>query len=162
MITIRHAYLEEYEIAATMTIKACLDIQAKLKVEDWEKMRTYLSSTTQLRNGGELLIAIKEEMMVGVAVYNAPESSENIQIPKEWGMISLLVVTPKARGLGIGSKLTASCIDLAKSDKARILGFYINHSTIEAVRLCEKWGFQKTQKIQSLYNIHQRLYRLII
>jgi hypothetical protein len=70
--TIRHAYLEEYEVAAAIAVKCYQQFENQIAPGLWPVMKDWIVNTTNLKNGGELLIAAKHESIVGSIVYYPP------------------------------------------------------------------------------------------
>ena len=93
--TIRHAYLEEYEVAAAIAVKCYQQFENQIAPGLWPVMKDWIVNTTNLKNGGELLIAAKHESIVGSIVGHC------------W---SLLVIVGHCRRL-----LVIHCVELLQS-----------------------------------------------
>lgn len=55
--------------------------------------------------------------------------------------LSKMAVSDKAQGLGIGNKLLAHCMTVAKENKIQKLFLYSNRKLLPAIHLYEKFGF---------------------
>ena len=102
---VRHAYLEEYEGASLVAIEAYQCLEFIYPPGLWPSIQKMISDATQLKVGGELLVAVTGEGISGLVVYHAPGSDENRYFPPGWASVTILAVIPKYRRTGLGSKL---------------------------------------------------------
>ena len=65
--------------------------------------------------------------------------------------LAKLAVTEKAKGRGIGSMLMDKCVETAKENGIETIVLYTNHILIPAIKLYEKYGFQKMPTKENKY-----------
>ena len=141
---IRHAYLEEYEGASLVALEAYQCLEFIYPPGLWPSMQKMISDASQLKVGGELLVAITNEGMSGLVVYHAPNLDENRYFPPNWASVTVLAVLPKYRRTGLGSKLLQTCLDIAKTDRAHVLAALLNSRMVGAKRVFDKNGFAES------------------
>jgi ribosomal protein S18 acetylase RimI-like enzyme len=158
--TIRHAYLEEYEVVAILAIQSYEQFRYKIAPGLWPVMKNWVSETTSLRNGGELLIASRNESIVGSIVYCSPGLIKNSHFSVDCSFMMALTVLPNQRRTGIGRALLGSCLELAQSDKSPHFCLYVSSLMTEAEALFTDNGFIKTASFRRLYGIEYNLYAI--
>ena len=98
-----------------------------------------------LKNGGEILVALLDNTIVGVcALIKLQGSTYDYELAK-------MAVSPKVQGRGIGHLLGKSVIDRAKSLGASTLYLESNTALKPAISLYDKLGFQKVVGQDSPY-----------
>ena len=118
---VRHAYLEEYEGASLVAIEAYQCLEFIYPPVLWPSIQKMISDVTQLKVGGELLVAVTGEGISGLVVYHAPGSGENRYFPPGWASVTISAVLPAYRRTGRGSKLLHARLNIAKSESAQVL-----------------------------------------
>jgi predicted N-acetyltransferase YhbS len=75
---------------------------------DWETLSRGLGAMAGLAEHGELIVAADEAgEIVGAVAYFGPGTTPRADFfDPEWPIIRMLVVSPAARGRGVGRKLT--------------------------------------------------------
>ncbi|MBH69323.1 MAG: hypothetical protein CMM58_13295 [Rhodospirillaceae bacterium] len=144
-IHIRHAYLEEYEAAVSVSLQSC---QQSKGIETSVSRKTtaqWIRDATSLKYGGELLVATNHIGIVGATVYHTPNSMPAEVVPRNWASMSILTVLPDFRNNGIGKRLCTNCIDLARIDQAKYLGVAVSPEMVDAILFFEALGFVKTK-----------------
>jgi ribosomal protein S18 acetylase RimI-like enzyme len=159
---VRHAYLEEYETVAAMTVEAFRQFEPLMAPGLWPEMEKGVSRTAQLRDGGELLVATEEGMLLGSVVYCAPGAMEQDRFPDDWAFMRVLAVPPRHRGRGVARALATTCLDLARSDGVKIFGLHTSEAMNEAHGLYEKLGFTRGRELPRLYGFRYWIYSLAL
>ena len=155
---VRHAYLEEYEVAATIAAQCYQPFQNQIAPGLWPVMKNWVIETTNLKNGGELLIASSSQCIVGTAVYYPPSPQNDSFFPPDSSYIAALTVIPDKRRNGIASAILKACNELAKSDGSVHFCASISPLMTEAIALFLYYGFQRRSKFQRLYGVKYNLY----
>jgi len=159
---VRHAYLEEYEGASLVAIEAYQCLEFIYPPGLWPSIQKMISDATQLKVGGELLVAVTGEGISGLVVYHAPGSDENRYFPPGWASVTILAVLPKYRRTGLGSKLLHACLDIAKSDKAHAFAALLNSRMVDAKKVFDKNGFSESGYSKIISGQQYERYSLIL
>lgn len=162
MPLVRHALLEEYETAAALTVEAFREFEAQMAPGLWPEMERGISATSQLRNGGELLVATQDGEILGSVVYCAPGAMKQDLFPDDWAFMRVLAVPPRHRGNGAGRALTSACIDLARSDGVKTFGLHTNEAMKAARALYGSLGFELVREIPKLHGFRYWVYKLLL
>ena len=144
---VRHAYLEEYEVAATIAAQCYQQFQNKIAPGLWPVMKNWVIETTNLKNGGELLIASNYQRIVGSAVYYPPAPQNNPFFPSNSSYIAALSIIPGESSTGKASELPKTGCELANSDKSGQFCASISPLMTEATALFLDYGFQRLSLI---------------
>ena len=67
--------------------------------------------------------------------------------------IRVLAVPPRHRGLGIGRRLTAACIELAREEGAAGIGLMTTEMMAVAKGMYERMGFEQMKEYQTDYPV---------
>ena len=162
MPSIRHAYLEEYEVAAALAVEAFKQFEPHMAPGLWPELERGVSATTQLRNGGELLVATDEGRMLGSVVYCAPGAMKQDRFPDDWAFMRVLAVPPRFRGRGAARALVTTCLDLARADGVETFGLHTSEAMTEAQALYRSLGFEKIREIPRIYGFRYWIYSLTL
>ncbi|SNS86852.1 Ribosomal protein S18 acetylase RimI [Ekhidna lutea] len=99
----------------------------------------------------ELLVAKQGDQLLGAVVYIGDmkdySSGGTATLEKNAAGFRLLAVDPKARGLGVGKKLTIACIDQAKSEGRKQVVIHTTESMQVAWGMYEKMGFIRSEDL---------------
>ena len=159
---VRHAYLEEYEGASLVAIEAYQCLEFIYPPGLWPSIQKMIADATQLKVGGELLVAVTGEGISGLVVYQAPGSDENRYFPPGWASVTILAVLPKYRRTGLGSKLLHACLDIAKTDKAHVFAALLNSRMVGAKKVFDKNGFSESGYSRIISGQKYERYSLIL
>jgi ribosomal protein S18 acetylase RimI-like enzyme len=86
--------------------------------------------------GGQILFAFEGETVLGTVAL-IPMEGNSFELAK-------MAVAPRSRGLGIGEKLMAACIECSQRAVKRRIILESNTKQVAAVALYRKFGFQET------------------
>ena len=100
--------------------------------KDWEVLNDPVGQI--LRQGGALLMAVKDGVVVGTCALLAM---------KDGGFeVAKMTVAEQCRGLGIGKKLLAHVIEHARAEGAKRLYLETNRELANAIHVYESLGFR--------------------
>jgi ribosomal protein S18 acetylase RimI-like enzyme len=86
-----------------------------------------------IAKGGQVFFAIADSKAVGT-VAMVPYQDDAFELTK-------MAVDPASRGLHIGDKLMAACVELARSSERKRIILESNTKQVAAIRLYRKFGF---------------------
>ncbi len=132
MIAVRHALLEEYEAAAALSWRIFAPVIAA------PDAREVVRGVASLREGGELVVAIADAILVGLAVYQPPEQAAG----HDRAVIRLLGVDAGHRRRGAGRHLVDACVTLARSDGSTTLAITVPDGLAAAAAFLADVGLQ--------------------
>ena len=162
MPSVRHAYLEEYEVAGALTVEAFRQFEPLMAPGLWPEMERSVSATAQLRDGGELLVATEEGVMLGSVVYCAPGAMKQDRFPEDWAFMRVLAVPPRHRRRGAARALVTACLDLARADGVKTFGLYTSEAMTEAAGLYAEIGFRRVKEIPRIYGFRYWIHELTL
>lgn len=160
MPAVRHALLEEYEVAAALAVQAFQQFEPLLAPGLWEQMASGVSATTQLRNGGELLVAVEDGVLLGSVVYCSPGAMEQTYFPDDWAFMRVMSVPPQNRRKGAARALAKACLDLARADGVPTFGLHTSEAMHEARALYESLGFTRGRELTPIFGLRYWVYSL--
>ena len=161
-VQIRHAYLEEYDAATLVASKAYNHLKSIISPSLWPMFEKSVLDTTNLKDGGELLVALDSLHILGVAVYRAPNSKPNSTIRQNWSSLTVLGVLPEYRKRGIGMKLLNVCLDLARADKAKCFGVFVDPIMSDATSFFQSAGFKQNLYLKVISGSKYLQFRLAL
>ncbi|MCY4589042.1 MAG: GNAT family N-acetyltransferase [Alphaproteobacteria bacterium] len=149
MIAVRHALLEEYEAASSLSWRIFGPVFAATDA------REVVHAVTNLREGGELVVAVEDAILVGLAVYLPPEQASG----RDQAVISLLGVDACCRRRGAGRHLVDACVTLARSDGSATLAITVPDSLAEAAAFLADLGLQPAGAALSVFGTPARTWQ---
>ena len=153
-ITIRNAKASEFESISALLIEVYAALEGFPKRDVHPTYYDYLQNISlQTENEAiELLVAVSEtNQILGCVVYYHDvkyyNSGGTVTQQKNCCGFRLLAVTPEARGLGIGKKLTKFCISKAKTSTADYLIIHTTNAMKIAWKMYDHMGFQRAKDL---------------
>ncbi len=108
---------------------------------DWPAMRARIGAMSALAQDGELIVAESDGRIVGAVVYVGPGRPKHAMFRQEWPIMRMLVVSPAARGLGLGRALALECLRRARRDQARVCALHTSDIMRVALPMYLRMGF---------------------
>ncbi|HVL89991.1 MAG TPA: GNAT family N-acetyltransferase [Actinomycetota bacterium] len=92
------------------------------------------------------LIVVEDDAVIGTACYIPDAADERMaedRWPEGYAAMRLLGVHPRARGRGIGRRLTEACLARAREQGAEWFGLHTTHLMSVARGMYERLGFER-------------------
>ncbi|GAC1365516.1 MAG: hypothetical protein NVSMB32_09120 [Actinomycetota bacterium] len=149
--TIRDAREGEADAAAAVTLRAFEQFHSLLTPAFIERFeRDVLDSQSRLA-AGQLIVADAQGMVVGTVTFYPEGASYPMPgWPSQWSAIRLLAVDPDARGLGLGRRLVAECVERAQRAGAAEVGLHTGPFMAAARSVYEALGFERVAEYDVL------------
>lgn len=94
----------------------------------------------------EVFVAEQDGRVAGSVAFYADASLEGLGLPKAWAGMRSLAVHPAARGLGVGRRLSARCVERAREIEAPAFGLHTAAFMAAARRIYDALGFRRAPK----------------
>ena len=153
-ISIRNAKSEEFEIIGSLLIDVFSALEGFPNKDVHPTYYEYLENIGTLTKNKaiELLVAVSErnEILGSVVYYHDVKyynSGGIVTEQKNCCGFRLLAVTPKARGMGIGKRLTQFCIEKAQQSTSDYLIIHTTNAMKIAWKMYENMGFKRAKDL---------------
>lgn len=128
--------------------------------DDWDVFISRIAAMPSLAESSEIITAKVEGEIVGAVAYVAPHSPKAEFFEPDWAVIRMLVVAPKARGLGIGKALTLECIERAKRDGAKTIALHTSRIMQTALAMYIRMGFAHKHPAPNIFGVEYGVYTM--
>jgi GNAT superfamily N-acetyltransferase len=125
---------------------------------DWPLFREKISSMSSWVPPGTLLVAVSDEVLLGAVIYLAPGQTKPNFFQPEWAVMRMLVVSPEARGQGVGRALAEHCIALGRRDGAKTFALHTSELMSVALPMYLRMGFQWKSPAPEVHGISYAVY----
>ena len=125
---------------------------------DWPAFSANLGRMAALAENAELIVADVNRAIAGAVAYVGPGRPRSTLFEPEWPVIRMLVVSPDARGRGIGRALTEECIRRAQRDRAPLIALHTTPIMTVALPLYLRMGFTLLREAPSIYGVPYGVY----
>ena len=126
--------------------------------DDWPLFRQKISSMSSWVPPGTLLIAVSGEALQGAVIYLAPDQPKPDFFQAEWAVMRMLVVSPEARGQGVGRALAEHCVALGRRDGANTFALHTSELMSVALPMYLRMGFQWKSPAPDVHGISYAVY----
>lgn len=155
------ARLREYAAADAARIDA-LGVEAFEQYapfySDWPALKARLGGMSSLSEHGEIIIAETDGEIAGWVAYIGPGKPKSSFYLPEWAVMRMLVVSPCARGKGIGRLLAHECIARARRDKAAVFALHTSEMMNVALPMYQRMGFVRHADAPTTYGVKYGIY----
>nr|WP_262903574.1 N-acetyltransferase [Niabella beijingensis] len=137
--------------------------RGELSVEHWEQLSATLHNEQTyeelLVTGKSILCETSTGQLAGMT-FLIPSGNPTVLYPANWSYIRFLTVHPDHSGKGIGRRLTADCIALARSSNETTIALHTSEMMRPACHLYESLGFKIEREIGPRLGKRYWLYKL--
>lgn len=151
----------EADAAAVNRVALAAFEQYRGVYRDWEELERGVGRMSDLTGSAELLVAEQDGKIAGAVAYCPPYSQPRAGFfEPHWPLIRMLVVTPQARGHGLGRKLTEACFERARRDGAAAIALHTSPAMAVALSLYLRMGFRLVRDVPERFGMPYAVYRL--
>ena len=125
---------------------------------DWPVFKEKIGRMSDLAEAGEIIVAEKNGQLVGAVAYIGPGKPKALYFQPEWPIIRMLVVSPKARGHGIGRALSEGCICRAQRDGATVIALHTSDLMDVALPMYLRMGFTWKRDTPPIHGVEYNVY----
>lgn len=160
MIKIRTYFADDKEALNDIAVQAFY--QYKGKYLEWGKFQIGIGKMADLSDCGRIIVAESEGAIIGGVAYIGPgiNPAKAAFFDPDWAIMRMLVVAPRARGLGAGKLLANECIKYAMGDGARTFALHTSPIMKIALPMYIKMGFALHSKAPQIYGVDYNVYTL--
>lgn len=145
MLTIREYKEDELEVIRAQRVAAYEEHATKIPKPHWNELRKAISSSADVEEGAQLLVAELDGAVVGSVVL-CPENTDaykGLTGMSEYPEIRMLAVSPLARGKGVARALVNTCMEKARERGHRAIGLHTADFMTSAMSLYQRLGFKR-------------------
>jgi ribosomal protein S18 acetylase RimI-like enzyme len=146
------------DAAAVNAVALAAFEQFRAEYSDWPAFAQTIGVTASLADGGELIVATREDRIVGAVAYMGAGAPKPEMFDPAWPVIRMLVVDPGERGHGVGRMLTDECIRRARRDGAREIALHTSPIMRAALTLYSRSGFVMVRQCPPIFGVPYRIY----
>lgn len=156
-----HVRLREYTAADAARVDA-LGVEAFEQYapfySDWPALKARLGGMSSLSEHGEIIVAETDGHVAGWVAYIGPGKPKSSFYRPEWAVMRMLVVSPCARGKGIGRLLADECIARARRDRAAVFALHTSEMMNVALPMYLRMGFARHADAPTTYGVAYGVY----
>jgi len=156
-IHIRNAKPEEYNSIGQLMVEVYSNLEGFPSPVEQPKYYELLQNVGDFtkKPSTELIVAVDEQNhLLGTVVYFAEMqhygSGGSATQEKDAGAFRLLAVSPSARSMGIGKRLTLECINRSKNKGLKQVIIHSTKAMTTAWKMYENIGFKRAQELDFL------------
>ena len=132
--------------------------QFKDAYTDWPVFQSKISSMSALAGTGEIIVAEYAGEIVGAVAYIGPGSEKAAFFQPEWPVMRMLVVSPDARGRGVGKALAEECLARARRDGADSFALHTSELMHVALPMYQRMGFRWLGPAPDIHGVKYGIY----
>jgi ribosomal protein S18 acetylase RimI-like enzyme len=132
--------------------------QFRSQYSDWQAMASGIGRMSALADVGEIIIAERDERIIGAVAYIGPGRPKATFFDQSWPIIRMLVVDPFCRGGGVGRALTEECMKRARRDGSPVIALHTSPIMTVALPMYLRMGFQLARDAPPIYGVPYAVY----
>jgi GNAT superfamily N-acetyltransferase len=132
--------------------------QYREQYSDWDTFRQRISAMSDLAATGEIIVAVVAGRIEGAVAYVGPGKPKSDMFRPEWPIMRMLVVSPAARGLGLGRALARACISRARRDGADVFALHTSDMMTVALPMYLRMGFERVGPAPTMFGVPYSIY----
>jgi ribosomal protein S18 acetylase RimI-like enzyme len=132
--------------------------QFKTHYSDWPAMVASIGRMATLAENGEIILAERDDKIVGAAAYIPPGRPKPSCFEVGWPIIRMLVVDPGHRGSGAGRALTEECLRRARRDGAPVIALHTSPFMTVALAMYARMGFELLRDGPPIFGVPSAVY----
>lgn len=132
--------------------------QFRSRYDDWSAMAAGIGNMALLAQKGEVIVAEHDGAVIGAVAYIPPHAAKADYFDPAWPIIRMLVVDPRARGLGAGRALTNACIARAQRDSSPVIALHTSPIMTVALPMYLRLGFEKLRNTPPIHGVDYAVY----
>jgi ribosomal protein S18 acetylase RimI-like enzyme len=132
--------------------------QYKHLYTDWPGFQARLRRMPEMSNQAEVLVAKSDGHLVGAVAYVGPNRPKLEFFRPEWPIMRMLVVSPAARGLGVGHALAVECLSRARRDAASVFALHTSEIMEVALAMYRRMGFEHHAATPDIHGVRYAVY----
>jgi ribosomal protein S18 acetylase RimI-like enzyme len=150
-------YASEDKSALTELAASAFE-QYKHVYADWPNFQAKLRRMPEMSNQAEVLVAKHNSQLLGAVAYFGPHRPKLEFFKPEWPIMRMLVVSPAARGLGVGRALANECLSRARRDAATVFALHTSEIMEVALAMYRRMGFERYTDTPDIHGVKYSVY----
>jgi len=154
-------HLREFQYSDTLAVNA-LAVSAfeqyRERYTDWPEFVEKIGNMAALSRSGEIIVAEADGEIVGAVAYIGLSAPKASFFDPSWPIMRMLVVSPKARGAGVGRALAEECLSRALRDKAEVFALHTSPIMLVALPMYERMGFRFLRDAPAIHGVPYGIY----
>ncbi|HEY8514401.1 MAG TPA: GNAT family N-acetyltransferase [Candidatus Binatia bacterium] len=142
-VVIRRATRREIPEVEELSVAAYAQYRSEVPASVFEGYVADLRRLSDSWQEAEVLVAEVAGRIDGSVQFFADASTEGLGLPQGWAGFRKLAVHPRARGRGLGRRLTEACLDGARARSAPTVGIHTASFMRAARKIYEQMGFRR-------------------
>ncbi|MBX3252664.1 MAG: GNAT family N-acetyltransferase [Chitinophagaceae bacterium] len=162
-LTYRQGTLSDLAELKKLAVKSWIQFKPYLTDENWNRLHNSLTDektyTELISKSYSIVCTTDRNEIIGMAFLVGNGNPTEIY-DKDWCHIRLVTVDPDFSGQGVGKKLTATCIDVARRNNEKVISLHTSELMDKARHIYESLGFKILREIDQRLGKRYWLYTL--